>query len=91
MAFILTSNFNNTNILEVANIANECQKVGIFTIGLCNSNQSPFFFDYTIPSNSASFEVSIFYYRIFISFFYLNSIKLFSKFYLNLLKELFFF
>jgi hypothetical protein len=44
MAFILTSSFNNDNILDVSGIANECQKVGILTIGLCSSHQSPFFF-----------------------------------------------
>lgn len=89
MAFILTSSFNNDNILDVSGIANECQKVGILTIGLCSSHQSPFFFDYAVPSNSKSFEVSIFYYRLFVSFLYLNSIKFFSRFYLNLLKDLF--
>lgn len=65
IAFLLTNNFNNDTKLEISGLANECFKTGILTIGLCNSNQSPFFFDYAIPSNSISFEVSIFYYRLF--------------------------
>jgi len=91
IAFILTSTFNNNSYCDVGGIANECFRTGLITFGLCSSNQSPFFFDYAIPSNSKSFEVSLFYYRIFLSFFYLNSIKMYSKFYLNLLKKNFIF
>lgn len=83
MLFVLLNKISEDS--DYANIAREGARINALTIGLVSSNQSPFAFDYAIPSNSSTFNSSFFYYRIFLSYMYIYNIKVYSDFYFNLI------
>jgi hypothetical protein len=64
--------------------------LGLLTVGLTDSHQNPYAFDYAIPSNSKSFDSSIFYYRLFMCYLYIYNLKVYSNFYFKLINQFLF-
>lgn len=75
---------------DYAIIAREGARLGLLTIGLIDSHQNPYAFDYAIPSNSKSFDSSIFYYRLFMCYLYIYNLKVYSTFYFKLINQFIF-
>jgi len=81
--FVLTSKI--TDDLDYLNIVRETNRLNILSFGLVDSDQNPLVFDYPVPSNSKSFETTSFYYRAYMSYFYLCNLKIKANFYNSLL------
>jgi ribosomal protein S2 len=75
----ITESSDYLNILKEASILN------ILSIGLVDTDQDPYAFHYPIPGNTKSFESICFYYRFFLSYLYLCSLKTKSVFFKNLI------
>ena len=81
--FMLTNKI--TDDLDYLNIMREANLLRILTFGLVDSDQNPLIFDYPIPGNSKAFETSKFYYRIYMSYFFLCNLKIKANFFNGLL------
>lgn len=80
--FMLTSKI--TDDLNYLNIIKEAFILNVLTFGIVDTDQNPLVFDYSIPGNSKAYETTKFYYRLFVSYFFISNLKIKANFFINL-------
>jgi ribosomal protein S2 len=74
-----------TSELDYLNIIHEAYLLRILNLGIVDTDQNPLIFDYAIPGNSKAYETTKFFYRMYMSYFFLYNLKIRSNFFINLI------
>lgn len=86
--FMLTDKI--TSEFDYLNIIHEAFLLRILNFGIVDTDQNPLIFDYAIPGNSKAYETTKFFYRMYMSYFFIYNLKIKSDFFVNLiLKNIF--
>jgi hypothetical protein len=79
-----------TSEFDYLNIIHEAFLLRILNFGIVDTDQNPLIFDYAIPGNSKAYETTKFFYRMYMSYFFIYNLKIKSDFFVNLiLKNIF--